>query len=96
MQKPQYGKVSYRSQFLTELTVADFSSRLRMGFFEHLEKWFAQCTLNTQVIVATKINELDSELELQLHLHEPRLQHVEKDVHNVRAGAGPTWEAHRP
>ncbi|XP_023421292.1 coiled-coil domain-containing protein 180 [Cavia porcellus] len=65
--------------------VLEIKKQLRMGFFEHLEKWFAQCTLNTQVIVATKINELDSELELQLHLHEPRLQHVEKDVHNVRA-----------
>lgn len=60
--------------------------RLRAGFFEHLEKWFDQCALNARIIVAAKVDELDSELELRLHLHKPRLQHVEKDIHNVRAG----------
>uniref|UniRef100_A0A8C6QA45 Coiled-coil domain containing 180 n=1 Tax=Nannospalax galili TaxID=1026970 RepID=A0A8C6QA45_NANGA len=59
--------------------------QLRAGFFEHLEKWFDQCTLNARVIVAAKVDELDSELELRLHLHQPRFQHVEKDVYNVRA-----------
>nr|XP_048276472.1 coiled-coil domain-containing protein 180 isoform X1 [Myodes glareolus] len=58
---------------------------LRAGFFEHLEKWFDQCALNARIIVAAKVDELDSELELRLHLHKPRLQHVEKDIHNVRA-----------
>ncbi|XP_070375767.1 LOW QUALITY PROTEIN: coiled-coil domain-containing protein 180 [Equus asinus] len=67
------------------LTLADLSLRLRAGFFEHLEKWFDQCVLNARVIVATKIDELDSELELRLHLHQPRAQHVEKDIHNVSA-----------
>ncbi|XP_051017528.1 coiled-coil domain-containing protein 180 [Acomys russatus] len=59
--------------------------RLRAGFFEHLEKWFDQCALNARIIVAAKIDELYSELELRLHLHKPRLQHVEKDIHNLRA-----------
>lgn len=36
--------------------------------------------------MASKIDELDSELELCLHLHQPRAQHIEKDIHNVRAG----------
>ncbi|XP_041523268.1 coiled-coil domain-containing protein 180 [Microtus oregoni] len=58
---------------------------LRAGFFEHLEKWFDQCALNARIIVAAKVDELDSELELRLHLHKPRLEHVEKDIHNVRA-----------
>jgi hypothetical protein len=30
--------------------------------------------------------ELKSELELRIHLHEPRARRVELDVHNVRAG----------
>lgn len=68
------------------------SLRLRAGLFEHLEKWFDQCALKTQVMVATKINELDSELELRQHLHEPRAKRIEKDIHNVRAGMDPAWE----
>ncbi|XP_070107225.1 coiled-coil domain-containing protein 180 isoform X2 [Equus caballus] len=65
--------------------VSEIKKQLRAGFFEHLEKWFDQCVLNARVIVATKIDELDSELELRLHLHQPRAQHIEKDIHNVRA-----------
>lgn len=65
--------------------VLEIKKQLRTGFFEHLEKWFDQCALNARVIVASKIDELDSELELRLHLHQPRAQHVEKDIHNVRA-----------
>ncbi|KAK2504874.1 hypothetical protein MC885_011298 [Smutsia gigantea] len=52
---------------------------------QHLEKWFDQCALNARVILATKIDELDSELELRLHLHQLRAEHIEKDIHNVRA-----------
>uniref|UniRef100_F6PSJ0 DUF4455 domain-containing protein n=1 Tax=Equus caballus TaxID=9796 RepID=F6PSJ0_HORSE len=65
--------------------VSEIKKQLRAGFFEHLEKWFDQCVLNAWVVVATKIDGLDSELELCLHLHQPRAQHVEKDIHNVRA-----------
>ncbi|XP_060009366.1 coiled-coil domain-containing protein 180 isoform X1 [Lagenorhynchus albirostris] len=65
--------------------VLEIKKQLRAGFFEHLEKWFDECALNARVIVATKIDELDSELELRLHLHQPRAQLIEKDIHNVRA-----------
>ena len=33
-----------------------------------------------------KVEELNSELDLRLHLHEPRAARAEQDVHNVRAG----------
>ncbi|XP_060235849.1 LOW QUALITY PROTEIN: coiled-coil domain-containing protein 180 [Meriones unguiculatus] len=65
--------------------ILNVKKRIRAGFFEHLEKWFDQCVLSARVTVAAKVDELDSELELRLHLHKPRLQHVEKDIHNVRA-----------
>ncbi|XP_044937536.1 coiled-coil domain-containing protein 180 isoform X3 [Mustela putorius furo] len=65
--------------------VLQIKKQLRAGLFEHLEKWFDQCVLKTRVMVATKINELDSELELHQHLHEPRAKCIEKDIHNVRA-----------
>ncbi|XP_014441491.1 coiled-coil domain-containing protein 180 isoform X2 [Tupaia chinensis] len=63
----------------------EIKKQIRAGLFEHLEKWFDQCVLNSRVIMTTKVDELDSELELRLHLHQPRTQHVEKDIHNVRA-----------
>ncbi|XP_036891766.1 coiled-coil domain-containing protein 180 isoform X2 [Sturnira hondurensis] len=65
--------------------VLEIKRQLRAGFFEHLEEWFDQCALSAQDVVANKIDELGSELELRLHLHEPRAQHIEKDIHNVRA-----------
>lgn len=68
--------------------------RLRAGFFEHLEKWFDQCALNARIVVAAKVDELDSELELRLHLHKPRLEQVEKDIHNVRAGSSRPGTVH--
>ncbi|XP_037599645.1 coiled-coil domain-containing protein 180 isoform X1 [Cebus imitator] len=78
------------AKFIEQVTIPsrlilEIKKQLRAGFFEHLEKWFDQCSLNTRVIVATKIDELDSELELRLHLHQPRAQQIEKDIHNVRA-----------
>ncbi|XP_027472751.1 coiled-coil domain-containing protein 180 isoform X1 [Zalophus californianus] len=65
--------------------VLQIKKQLRAGFFDHLEKWFDQCVLKTRVMVTTKIDELDSELELRQHLHEPRAKRIEKDIHNVRA-----------
>ncbi|XP_054545105.1 coiled-coil domain-containing protein 180 [Talpa occidentalis] len=65
--------------------ILEIKKQLRAGFFEHLEKWFDQRSLHTRVIVSTKINQLESELELYLHLHQPRAQNIEKDIHNVRA-----------
>ncbi|XP_074251170.1 coiled-coil domain-containing protein 180 isoform X2 [Saimiri boliviensis] len=78
------------AKFIEQVTIPsrlilEIKKQLRAGFFEHLEKWFDQCSLNTRVIVASKIDELDSELELRLHLHQPRAQQIEKDIHNVRA-----------
>ena len=33
-----------------------------------------------------QVEELNSELDLRLHLHQPRPARAEQDVHNVRAG----------
>uniref|UniRef100_A0A8C3TAE1 Coiled-coil domain containing 180 n=1 Tax=Chelydra serpentina TaxID=8475 RepID=A0A8C3TAE1_CHESE len=62
-----------------------FNYRIRLCFFEHLEKWFAQSLSNSWIIVTAKKEELNSELQLRLHMHEPRREHIEKDIHNVRA-----------
>ncbi|XP_045696693.1 coiled-coil domain-containing protein 180 isoform X2 [Phyllostomus hastatus] len=78
------------AQFLEQVIipsalVSEIKKQLRAGFFEHLEEWFDQCALSSRDVVANKIDELESELELRLHLHEPRAQRIEKDIHNVRA-----------
>ncbi|XP_038601201.1 coiled-coil domain-containing protein 180 isoform X2 [Tachyglossus aculeatus] len=63
----------------------ELKKRIRTGFFEHLEKWFDQALSNANVIVAAKKEELNSELELRFHLHEPRAQRIETDIYSVRA-----------
>uniref|UniRef100_A0A8C0GMV9 Coiled-coil domain containing 180 n=1 Tax=Chelonoidis abingdonii TaxID=106734 RepID=A0A8C0GMV9_CHEAB len=62
-----------------------FNHRIRLCFFEHLEKWFVQSLSNSWIIVTAKKEELDSELQLRLHMHQPRRERIEKDIHNVRA-----------
>uniref|UniRef100_A0A674K6X3 Coiled-coil domain containing 180 n=1 Tax=Terrapene triunguis TaxID=2587831 RepID=A0A674K6X3_9SAUR len=62
-----------------------FNHRIRLCFFEHLEKWFAQSLSNSWIIVTAKKEELNSELQLRLHMHQPRRECIEKDIHNVRA-----------
>jgi len=34
----------------------------------------------------SKHDELDKEMDFQIHLHEPRRTRIETDIHNVRAG----------
>ena len=43
-------------------------------------------SVNVAFIVVVQVEELNSELDLRLHLHEPRAARAEQDVHNVRAG----------
>lgn len=51
-----------------------------------MEHWFDKAMSNSMNIVAAKKDELKSELELRYHLHQPRAQRIEMDIHNVRAG----------
>ncbi|XP_039178887.1 coiled-coil domain-containing protein 180 [Crotalus tigris] len=57
---------------------------IRLQFFEQLEKWFDDTLSSSWVVVVAKKEELSSELQLRLHLHEPRRERIEKDVYNVR------------
>ncbi|XP_055973439.1 coiled-coil domain-containing protein 180 [Sorex fumeus] len=71
--------------FIPSSVISEIKKQLRSGFFEHLEKWFDQYSLNTRIVVATKVDVLDSELELRLHLHQPKAQNIKQDIYNVRA-----------
>ncbi|XP_066293451.1 coiled-coil domain-containing protein 180-like [Branchiostoma lanceolatum] len=58
---------------------------MRMEFLNHLEEWTGQAVERAKSVVAAKCEELNSELDLRLHLHSPRAKRIEMDVHNVRA-----------
>jgi hypothetical protein len=56
-----------------------------MNFLNHLENWLEEANERSSSIVTAKTAEIEKELELRLHLHEPRMKRAEMDVHNVRA-----------
>ncbi|EDV27523.1 uncharacterized protein TRIADDRAFT_53285 [Trichoplax adhaerens] len=58
---------------------------VRKTFLEHMMAWREQAMERANNVVTSKVKELDSELELRLHLHGPRTSRIEYDVHNVRA-----------
>ena len=60
--------------------------RVRMNFLNHLERWLDDANVRSAAIVTAKCEEIDKELELREHLHEPRMKRAEMDIHNVRAG----------
>ena len=60
--------------------------RIRMNFLNHLDVWLEEAQIRSGSIVAAKNDEIEKELDLRLHLHEPRIKRAEMDVHNVRAG----------
>ncbi|XP_063792351.1 coiled-coil domain-containing protein 180 isoform X2 [Pseudophryne corroboree] len=70
---------------VSEELIAELKKRLRLGFYEHLESWFEETVSNSKTVVLAKKEKLKSELDLRYHLHEPRSQRIEMDIHNVRA-----------
>uniref|UniRef100_A0A8B9N5E4 Coiled-coil domain containing 180 n=1 Tax=Accipiter nisus TaxID=211598 RepID=A0A8B9N5E4_9AVES len=48
-------------------------------------KWFAESLPNSCAFVAAKKEELNSELQLRLHLHQQRQENIETHIYNVRA-----------
>ncbi|XP_057265200.1 coiled-coil domain-containing protein 180 isoform X3 [Pezoporus wallicus] len=76
----------YLKYILIEETVfVELKKRIRLCFFEHLEKWFAESLSNSCVFVAAKKEELNSELQLCLHLHQQKQENIETNIYNVRA-----------
>ncbi|KAG8142023.1 hypothetical protein E2320_006663 [Naja naja] len=76
---------SYVEQvYLSEAFFRDVRRHIRLQFFEHLEQWFDDTLASTWVMVVVKKEELNTELQLRFHLHEPRRERIEKDVYNVR------------
>ncbi|KFP18840.1 hypothetical protein Z169_10136, partial [Egretta garzetta] len=70
---------------IKETMFVELKKRIRLCFFEHLEKWFAESLSNSHVFVAAKKEELNSELQLRLHLHQQRQENIETSIYNARA-----------
>ncbi|KFO82499.1 hypothetical protein N303_06163, partial [Cuculus canorus] len=70
---------------IKETTLVELKKQIRLCFFEHLEKWFAESLSNSSLIVAAKGEELDSELQLHLQLHQQRQENIKKNIYNARA-----------
>ncbi|KFQ92991.1 hypothetical protein Y956_02103, partial [Nipponia nippon] len=70
---------------IKETVFVELKKRIRLCFFEHLEKWFAESLSNSRVFVAAKKEELNSELQLRLHLHQQRQENIQTNIYNVRA-----------
>ncbi|OPJ67719.1 coiled-coil domain-containing protein 180 isoform C [Patagioenas fasciata monilis] len=76
----------YLKYVLIEETVfVELKKRIRLCFFEDLEKWFADAFSNSFVLVAVKKKDLDSELEQHLQLHQRRQENIETNIYNLRA-----------
>ncbi|KGL99052.1 hypothetical protein N301_12440, partial [Charadrius vociferus] len=76
----------YLKYLLIEETVfVELKKWIRLCFFEHLEKWFAESLSNSRVTVAAKKEELNSELQLRLLLHQRRQEDIEINIYNFRA-----------
>ncbi|RNA29598.1 coiled-coil domain-containing protein [Brachionus plicatilis] len=74
-----------KNSFIPLEIFKEIKNSIRMNFLNHLENWIDEANLRSNTIVAAKSAEIDKELELRIHLHEPRIKRVEMDVHNVRA-----------
>ncbi|XP_065068754.1 coiled-coil domain-containing protein 180-like isoform X2 [Rhopilema esculentum] len=70
---------------ISDILIDETKELIRKDFLEHLEFWKTDAINKSENLMAAKIEELNNELDLRLHLHEPRPNRAEKDVHNVRA-----------
>ncbi|KAL6465394.1 hypothetical protein MHYP_G00255270 [Metynnis hypsauchen] len=73
-------RVLYPRSLLIEL-----QKTIREEFFNHLEERFHAVLNNTVIVVQAKKEELKAQLDLRLHLHQPRAKRIEMKIHDVRA-----------
>ncbi len=56
------------------------------AFLDYYDQWKDETTRRANVFMYSKHEELDREMDFQMHLHEPRRVRIETDIHNVRTG----------
>ncbi|XP_021269512.1 coiled-coil domain-containing protein 180 isoform X2 [Numida meleagris] len=70
---------------IKETVFVELKKRVRLCFFEHLEKWFAESLSNLWATVGAKKEELSSELRQHLLSCELRQENIETNIYSVRA-----------
>ncbi|KFV55434.1 hypothetical protein N341_09612, partial [Tyto alba] len=70
---------------IKETVFVELKKWIRLCFFEHLEKWFAESLSNSCIFVSAKKEELNSELQLHLNSHQQRQENIETNIYSVRA-----------
>lgn len=61
-------------------------SSLCRAFLDHFDQWHEETNQRSEAVMYSKHDELEKEMDFQMHLHEPRRIRIETDIHNVRAG----------
>ncbi|POI23934.1 hypothetical protein CIB84_012318, partial [Bambusicola thoracicus] len=70
---------------IAKTVFVELKKRIRLCFFEHLEKWFAETLSDSWATVGAKKEELSSELQQRLLSCELRRKNIETNICNVRA-----------
>ncbi|XP_060762949.1 coiled-coil domain-containing protein 180-like [Neoarius graeffei] len=65
--------------------IVELQRDVRKKFFNHLEERNQEVLNHAVAIMEAKKEKLKSELDLRLHLHQPRTKRIEMDIYNVRA-----------
>jgi tRNA A37 N6-isopentenylltransferase MiaA len=63
-----------------------FYISLCRAFLDYYDQWKEETVQRSNAVMYSKHDELDKEMDLQMHLHEPRRLRIETEIHNVRAG----------
>ena len=56
------------------------------AYLDYYDQWKDETTKRADAVMFAKHEELDKEMDVQMHLHEPRRVRIETDIHNVRTG----------
>ncbi|CAM4747075.1 unnamed protein product [Rotaria magnacalcarata] len=65
--------------------VPSITFNLCRAFLDHYDQWRDETVRRAEAVMYSKHDELDKEMDFQMHLHEPRRIRIETDIHNVRA-----------
>ena len=62
----------------------NYKKTLIQAYLSHMEVWGNEGVERAKTVVSAKNEELYSELELRLHLHEPRVRKINQDIRTAR------------
>ncbi|CAF3644133.1 unnamed protein product [Rotaria sordida] len=75
----------YKSFQIPSNLVRSIMSNLCRAFLDYYDQWKEETIQRAEAVMFSKHDELDKEMDFQMHLHEPRRIRIETDIHNVRA-----------